>query len=244
MPGWHTDQEIVFHLSVQSCQGVCGLSTREERYWEGHYAAGGVSGEGSVGAIRQWKWDQIRSIVGDVDDVVDVGCGDLSFWDDRLPPIYTGIDISETIVAKNRERHPEATFIVADAAVPQTVSGRIVLCMDMLFHIMDDGTYRGILTNLGQYSREWVFVYTWHNNPFEDRNSRRYVARKLIRKGRIFSSIKARAGSATDFDYQTYRRFEDYAPLITDQGFSHVETRSEPAIERWGALYVFRRESR
>ncbi len=219
------------------------MASLEERYWDRHYAAGGVSGEGSVGAIRQWKWDQIRSIAGEVDDVVDVGCGDLSFWHDRLPPAYTGLDISSTIASKNRERHPEATFIVTNAAVPQVASGRIVLCMDMLFHIMDEETYRGILANLGRYSREWIFVYTWRSNPLVDQGIRRYVARKLFWQGRLPAAVRALKGSSTDYDYQTYRRFEDYASLITDQGFSLVETRSEPAIERWGALYVFRKQS-
>lgn len=222
--------------------GVYDMESREERYWEKHYATGGTSGEGSIGSIREWKWEQIRSIAGEVDNVVDVGCGDLSFWNDTLPPTYTGIDISSTIVEKHRKRHPAATFIVANAAIPQAVSGRIVLCMDMLFHIMDDEVFRGILMNLGRYAREWIFVYTWRVNPLEAQETRRYVSDKLLRQGRLVSAMRARMGSTSDYDYQTYRPFADYLHLIKDQGFALVETRSEPTIDRWGALYVLQRE--
>lgn len=99
-----------------------------------------------------------------VDDVVDVACGDLSFWEERDCMQYTGIDISPTIIERNRKTHPHWQFILANAADPQQVRGRVVFRFDLLFHIIDDEIYTNILQNLTQYPAEWIFIFTWKKN--------------------------------------------------------------------------------
>lgn len=76
------------------------------QYWENRYRKGGTSGAGSTGEYRKWKWGIIESYVGNVDDVLDVGCGDLSFWEGRDCPKYLGLDISPTIIEKDRQLRP------------------------------------------------------------------------------------------------------------------------------------------
>jgi len=52
-------------------------------YWERHYSKGGSSGPGSIGNYRSWKWNTILEFENSIDDVIDIGCGDLSFWEGR-----------------------------------------------------------------------------------------------------------------------------------------------------------------
>jgi len=139
----------------------------DREYWESHYSSGGASGEGSVGDSREAKWRFISEYV-DVRDktVLDVGCGDLSFWEGKDCRSYTGIDFSESVVEKDRTIRPSWRFIAGDASADHHVSGQVVLCLDMLFHIMSDDSYRRVLANLAHWTEEWLFIFTWFRSPF------------------------------------------------------------------------------
>src|SRR5437870_7971620 len=58
-------------------------SSRRDMFWDSRYRRGGTSGPGSAGLERRWKWRLVHRYVGDPDQVLDVGCGDLGFWQDR-----------------------------------------------------------------------------------------------------------------------------------------------------------------
>jgi hypothetical protein len=95
-----------------------------------------------------------------------VGCGDLSFWERRDCESYSGIDISPTIVARNRKAPPNWRFAAANTAeyVPG-LSGKIVLCLDLLFHIMNDDDFKKTLDNMSRYTQDMFFIYTGSQNP-------------------------------------------------------------------------------
>ena len=110
----------------------------EKTYWDSHYARGGTSGSGSIGIHREWKWQVITSFLPHIDQVIDVGCGNLSFWEGRHCQNYIGIDISETIIRKNRTLRPEWKFFISSADhFLQGINSKCVFCFDLLFHIMD-----------------------------------------------------------------------------------------------------------
>jgi len=136
-------------------------------YWEARYRGGDSSGQGSIGAAREWKWQIIHSYVENIDEVIDVGCGDLSFWEDKDCPSYLGLDVSPTIIQRNMHKRPHWEFLVSKAEdkIPGRTA-RIVFCFDLLFHVMTDDTYYQILENLCAYAREWIFISTWSKNPF------------------------------------------------------------------------------
>ena len=93
----------------------------EEKFWNKKYAEGGISGQGSIGKYRTWKWVKIREVIGNFRDVIDVGCGDLRFWEHPIANKilnkrrfkYLGIDISNEIINRNRKFAPKLTFICA-----------------------------------------------------------------------------------------------------------------------------------
>jgi len=141
-------------------------------YWDRRYLSGASSGGGSVGRTRDWKWgliDEHVEISGK--SVLDVGCGDLSFWENRDCKRYTGLDFSDVVIEKNLLRRPDWSFRCTDASEPADLSTQIVLCLDVLFHVLEDPVYEGILRNLSRWTEEKLFIYTWWRSPFREKDS-------------------------------------------------------------------------
>jgi len=139
----------------------------ELEYWEKRYSQGGNSGFGSSGIIRDWKWKIIEAYVPIIDDVVDVGCGDLQFWQGRDCKKYIGIDISPTIITKNTYVKPYWKFICGNAKdYFKNIQGEVVLCIDLLYHIRQLQDFIAIVENLVKYTKKWLFIYTLITNPY------------------------------------------------------------------------------
>ncbi len=221
-------------------------------YWERRYASGGSSGPGSVDEVRAWKWGVVRQYVGDPEEVLDVACGDLSFWEGHDCASYVGIDVSPSVLAKDRERRPPWSFIAASAATRLNVRRKVVFCFDLLFHILDDDAYHAILDNLCEYTGEWLFLYTWQQNPFEKLPSRiritapigesrmRRVGYVVAHPIRILKAILAPARNSDNI-YQMYRPLEASFDRIRNAGLTLEATYPCPYGGAVGALYVFRR---
>ena len=141
---------------------------QEELYWDKRYRYGGESGAGSVGAYRKWKWSIIDKYVKVKEKtVLDVGCGDITFLKGKRFKGYLGLDISPTIIKRNQKKRPDLLFDTVDVTqirfiVPQF---EVLLCMDLLFHIMDDDDFEDLLGNLNHLAGEWLFLINWCKNP-------------------------------------------------------------------------------
>ena len=140
---------------------------QERNYWNARYERGLDSGWCSVGKLKEWRWNIIKKNVKLKNkSVLDVGCGDLRFWDGVKHKDYTGIDISWVIVEKNFNLRPEWKFICEDVA--EAILNRpfdIVFCFETLFHIMSEEAYIRILQNLTKWTKEILFVSCWSERP-------------------------------------------------------------------------------
>jgi len=183
-------------------------------WWERHYRSGGRSGHGSEGKYREWKWGVIELYIPDISsvDVIDVGCGDLTFWEERSCAKYIGIDWSEFIITKNRESRVEWDFIAlpAEQYIPD-IMATVVFCFDLLIHIETAAVFRRILENLCQYSKNLIFVYNWVD-PQEA-------------NGRLCF----------------YHPLEVHMDVFRRAGF-RLLARHEGDPSRYGVIYVFRKE--
>jgi hypothetical protein len=206
-----------------------------EGYWEKRYSGGGTSGAGSVGQPREWKWKIIDETVGALNSVVDVSCGDLSFWENRDCEKYVGIDISETVISRDRVRRPSWRFVCAPAEIKQDIKGETALCMDVLFHILDDDKYDRILSNVASYSTHWIVVSTWCENALS--KNKLGTIRALSLQGKFRAAFKfAFLDSTTDFTYQKYRVFESHLNIFEESGFRLIQTSKQPP---YFGLYIF-----
>jgi len=218
------------------------MTAVEKQYWDQRYIDDGTSGAGSIGDYRDFKWSIIDKHVSYLQSVVDVGCGDISFWENRDCENYTGIDFSKTIVERNRILRPDWEFICSNAETRiEKLSKNTVFCFDVLFHIMNDKTYLKTLENLTEYSRNHIFIYTWINNPFRKKRlmKRLYTAVIKLKPFRVVELVKKILSKNEDSDgkYQYFRPLERDLGLFEEKGYELVEIVRHP--DKIGAMYVF-----
>lgn len=214
-----------------------------EKYWNQRYIKGGISGTGSRGDEREWRWNLIKEYVPSVDEIVDVGCGDLAFWEGKDCRDYTGIDISKTIIESNRLKRPNWKFINASSEIYiESLQKECVICLGVLFHIMDEDVFRSTLKNICKYSNKYIVIYTWIENPFNRKNSfkRLLTSLKNLNVRNIFKNTKnVISPSVSDNKYQYYRPLEDYFYIFRDGGFDLIERKNTP--DDVGAFYFFKK---
>ncbi len=184
-----------------------------EDYWIDRYNKKLGSGKGSIGKVGKYKHKILRNYLKNYEDFsfLDFGNGDLSFWKGKPPKHYTGIDIAENIQEINRKKY-EKLFLTANLKEHQNIKADVVICFDVLFHIIDDIEYNDILLNLCLSSRKYIFVYTWMKRPKNYEES-----------------------------YQKYREFADFNPIFETHGFKRISLFYEAKIDPCGAMYVFRK---
>lgn len=205
-------------------------------YWEDRYSRGGTSGEGSISREREWKWKIIGRYLPIVESVVDVGCGDLSFWAGHDCKDYVGIDLSETVIKRNKSLRPKWRFIISSS--DKFITGlkkECVFCFDLLFHIMNEDSFVKTLNNLCNYSQKYVFIHTWKHNPF----SRQNALRRFLRKAAITDLKYLILPSKTDKTYQYYRLLENYYNIFERNNFALLNEHENP--NGIGCMYVFRK---
>ncbi len=196
--------------------------TVEKKFWNKKYEEGGISGQGSIGKYRNWKWVKIHIMIPEIREVLDVGCGDLRFWEHPIANKigkregfkYLGIDISDFIIEKNKVFAPKFDFVCAPSHLNLGKEAQVVFCLDLLFHIMDDVNFEMTLQHLCEAAKEWIVIYTWQTNPFPY--------------------------SATDGKSQYFRRLTNYQYVFDHNGFKLQQLFRVP-FDRFGVLYFFKR---
>jgi len=191
---------------------------REKAYWDDRYEKRYASGRPPRKRAKSNKllWAAIEEEIGEINHIIDVGCGDLRIWGDRDCQDYVGIDISRWILHYNKNvRRPHWTFLWAPAEmfIPD-LTRENVFCFNLIFHILDVENVKKILYNLCRYATDRIFIYTWIFNP-------------------LFPAI-------TDGEYQHYHPLEDYILLFNEMGFTLT---SIEVIGGSKALYIFKSTS-
>lgn len=130
----------------------------ESAYWDQRYANGGNSGAGSYGEAMLQKVDWLSRLTR-IETIVEIGCGDFNFGRELTSRFrhahYTGFDISRVIVERNRERYESHRihFAVAGESIPPA---DLLLCVDVLFHVMDPDEQARLLARLA--AAKWRYL--------------------------------------------------------------------------------------
>jgi len=197
-------------------------------YWERHYSEGGVSGHGNVDESHRWKMKILFDCGFHPDkSIIDVRCGDMVFWKNLHLMDYTGIDISSYQIEKNKKKYPDYKFYYTNSGnFIELPKADIVICFDMLFHIMNEDEYVQTLLNLTNYSKKKIFVYTWGNNPFESFINKFIIKKPFQRK------------VVTDGIYQYYRNYKKFSKIYIEGEFDLINTFTD---KRWkyGEMYYY-----
>ena len=136
-------------------------------YWEERYKRKGTSGLGSYGKLAEFKAEVVNRIVREhgITTVVEYGCGDgnnLRYMEYRS---YVGLDVAPTAVETCRaafKDDPTKSFAVyepAHSADPPAV-GDLVVCLDVLYHIIPDEDFHATLRDVFASARHYVVLFT------------------------------------------------------------------------------------
>ncbi|MCH7231753.1 methyltransferase domain-containing protein [Glycomyces sp. L485] len=165
----HFSARVLVERLSQSDRGG-RLSERLEytpaRYWDRRYRDGRDSGEGSRGDEGSYKARFVSDLIKEreIDSLIDWGCGDGQVLAkvDLHGASYTGVDVSETIVERMRERFSERPNYSFDLPSGVDLSDRrdLALSMDVLFHLPSDVDYDAYLSRLFGSAGRHVLVYS------------------------------------------------------------------------------------
>jgi SAM-dependent methyltransferase len=138
-------------------------------YWEERYRRGGDSGSGSFGRLAHFKAEVLNDFVRTrrVERVVELGCGDGHQLELAQYPSYVGVDISESALRRCRERFandPSKRFL--PVGCPELPKADCTLSLDVILHLVDDGTFETYMRDLFATSTRYVVIYS---SNFDDR---------------------------------------------------------------------------
>ena len=140
-------------------------------YWVKRYERRqGSSVYSDITNHRARIWECIEEVTNGLNaySVTDVGCGDLGFWRGHtLPGEYNGVDWVPELVKRNASRWPNKRWYLQDASSLPIPTAQIVLCIDVIFHIMDDWRAELLMDQCAAAAHQWFFVVGHHANPFE-----------------------------------------------------------------------------
>jgi SAM-dependent methyltransferase len=98
--------------------------------------------------------------------ILDIGCGDIAVLKGIDAEHYTGIDISEVIVERNKILCPAWTFLCADLAKGyDPPPADLVLCLDVLIHQKRRPSYGSILSKTISATKKVALISGYSTRP-------------------------------------------------------------------------------
>jgi len=132
-------------------------------YWEDRYAADGNSGAGSYGIFASFKADILNDFVNthDVKTVIEFGCGDGNQLGLVKYPVYTGFDVSSSVVSRCSELYKSDTTksfrLLGDYNGDKA---ELVLSLDVIYHLVEDSVFEDYMRRLFSTSDRYVIIYS------------------------------------------------------------------------------------
>ncbi len=176
-----------------------------KEWWEKWYSEGNNSGLGSRNQLAQFKADTINIFLKkkEIQTVIEFGCGDGFNLGLIEYPYYLGIDVSRTSIKNCAEKFKNdktKSFMLYE---PKYFINQwfkcfdLVVCLDVLYHIIDEEDYLKVLSDIFSFSPHYVILYT-----------------TLYAKNQIYPEIKHR----NVLDYLT--KYPDYSYEIIPQKYT------------------------
>jgi SAM-dependent methyltransferase len=165
-------------------------------YWDNRYKKlsnnGNVlygSGMGSVGEAVTKRIALLKKHCTDIKSVLDVGCGDLNVGFDimELYPdaYYLGLDSSRYLIEALRRQYNYVNLRYINNSEFYYPSD-LVVCFDVLYHIMDDEDYERMLKSLKDSWKKYLVIIT-DNKDGNDKDEGSDYMKKRIFDPKYFS---------------------------------------------------------
>jgi SAM-dependent methyltransferase len=162
---------------VRPLPGVRRMSLLRQRiayggsacFWEGNYAQGHTSGNGSYGDLATGKSRFLNDLVRKraVRSVIEFGCGDGNQLALAEYPRYIGLDVSRTAIGLCQRRFhgdPAKSFFLYDGTCFSDRAGIFTadlgLSLYVVYHLTEDPVYETYLRHLFAASGRLVVIYS------------------------------------------------------------------------------------
>lgn len=189
-----------------------------KQYWENRYSMGGTSGSGSYGQLAMFKARVLNAFVNDkqVRSVIEFGCGDGNQLTLAEYPRYTGLDVSETAVARCKELFKgdanKSFFKMSNMEHPAGLSAELTLSLDVIYHLVEDNVFNEYMNMLFKSSTKYVIIYSsnfdgkQHNHErtrnftrWIDENCKEWILQEKIMNQFPYSTQQENDSSQSDF---------------------------------------------
>lgn len=148
-------------------------NSKGKKLWEHLYKNGGNSGRGACNHYGIYKAEIINNFIRqhNLKNIIDFGCGDGNQTSLINIDNYTGIDISDYIIDKTKNKYINDiskqffTYKELYNITPKPIYDlSISLCV--LYHLIDDNIYYNYLNDLYTFSNKYIIIYaTDYNDP-------------------------------------------------------------------------------
>jgi len=161
---------------------------KEKEYWNKRYASNKTSGGGSYGEEAEFKLKSINEFIIDkekIRTIVDVGCGDFNIGSQFIKFFpnakYLGLDVSNEIIKRHQKKYISDNLrfdVINENRGLIFFCPDILICFDMLFHVMDDETYNNILENLKKSWRNYLLIATYNDTRLDMPYDLNYIKKR------------------------------------------------------------------
>ena len=161
----------------------------KDNYWDKRYRSRNGdtittgSGLGSSGDAITKRIKQIEKHVDGVDSILDVGCGDMNVGlaiIDLFPNAkYLGLDSSKYLIDKLKEQLSDIEFEYIKTSKFKHTS-ELVLCFDVLYHIVDDDEYELMLESLKNSWSKYLIIITDNKDGTDADENSDYMKKRVF----------------------------------------------------------------
>lgn len=154
-------------------------------YWEERYRRNGNSGVGSYDRLADFKAGVINDFVTkhEIREAAEMGCGDGNQLSLFTVDKYIGIDVSETIIERLRQKFMHdgsKTFYTTFEPVDKKVE--LVLSLDVLYHLTEESTFTEYMDRLFSLSSRYVIIYSTNFNDSDHERKAPHVRHRKFTK--------------------------------------------------------------
>ena len=136
-------------------------------YWKRRYASGGNSGNGSYGALAEFKAQSLNSFIRDnrIESIVEYGSGDGNQLGLIKIANYLGLDVSPDAIKRTSEMYtadPTKRFQVYDPDTFRAGSNEqaeLSISMDVILHLTEDTRYGKYMENLLNSGTRYIGIF-------------------------------------------------------------------------------------
>ena len=142
-------------------------------FWNNLYINKGNSGTGSYNRLAEFKAEIVNRFISEkaIQTVGEIGCGDGNQLSLIHYPNYVGIDVSEVIIKKDREKFRDFqnySFFHSLTEREKYIhrSFDMTISMDVIFHLLEDDVFTAYIDDLFNLADKYVVIYSSNHEEY------------------------------------------------------------------------------